>query len=208
MKKIGRNDRCPCGSGKKFKKCHMGREDELPLEALGEMSIKEIGANITGLPLVEYGRSREMNEALNINELTGKDVGIKFVDLTKYMDLNLFGGPHTVTSKGKSGGVFVNLYKTVETDPDNVYLAISRDIDDSTLIHELAHVLDYFGGSKLMPGTLQPLSFESEVPVDHLEHPKEFGYWLTYLKEKFDVQQDADDAIISFSAVFFAAITL
>lgn len=22
-KKIGRNDACPCGSGKKFKKCHM-----------------------------------------------------------------------------------------------------------------------------------------------------------------------------------------
>ena len=28
--KIGRNDPCPCGSGKKYKKCHMGRESELP----------------------------------------------------------------------------------------------------------------------------------------------------------------------------------
>lgn len=27
--KIGRNDPCPCGSGKKFKNCHMGRESEL-----------------------------------------------------------------------------------------------------------------------------------------------------------------------------------
>ncbi len=27
--KIGRNDPCPCGSGKKFKKCHEGRESEL-----------------------------------------------------------------------------------------------------------------------------------------------------------------------------------
>jgi preprotein translocase subunit SecA len=25
----GRNDLCPCGSGKKFKQCHMGREDEI-----------------------------------------------------------------------------------------------------------------------------------------------------------------------------------
>ena len=24
--KVGRNDLCPCGSGKKFKKCHLGRE--------------------------------------------------------------------------------------------------------------------------------------------------------------------------------------
>jgi preprotein translocase subunit SecA len=27
--KLGRNDRCPCGSGKKFKDCHLGREGEL-----------------------------------------------------------------------------------------------------------------------------------------------------------------------------------
>ena len=26
MKKIGRNDRCPCGSGKKYKRCHMGKK--------------------------------------------------------------------------------------------------------------------------------------------------------------------------------------
>ena len=26
---VGRNDLCPCGSGKKFKRCHMGRESEL-----------------------------------------------------------------------------------------------------------------------------------------------------------------------------------
>ena len=25
--KIGRNSACPCGSGKKYKRCHMGRED-------------------------------------------------------------------------------------------------------------------------------------------------------------------------------------
>jgi preprotein translocase subunit SecA len=29
LPKIGRNDVCPCGSGKKFKDCHLGREDEL-----------------------------------------------------------------------------------------------------------------------------------------------------------------------------------
>lgn len=23
--KVGRNDLCPCGSGKKFKKCHLGK---------------------------------------------------------------------------------------------------------------------------------------------------------------------------------------
>ncbi|HEX5688970.1 MAG TPA: SEC-C metal-binding domain-containing protein, partial [Roseiflexaceae bacterium] len=29
MPKLGRNDRCPCGSGKKYKDCHLGREGEL-----------------------------------------------------------------------------------------------------------------------------------------------------------------------------------
>ena len=197
MKKIGRNDPCPCGSGKKFKKCHMGRADELSLDGMGEVSI-EMSNIITSLPEVSYGRSMEMKGDLDIKELTGSSIGIKFVDLKEYTDLSFFGGSHHKASKGSSGGVFINLYKTTKTDPDNIYIAISRDIDDSTLIHELAHVLDYLGGSKLMPGTLQPLSFESEIPVDHLEHPEEFGYWLKYLKEKFDVQQDADDAIISY----------
>jgi len=197
MEKIGRNDPCPCGSGKKFKKCHMGSENEMILDGIGEIST-EMSASITGLPEVSYGRSREMADALNIEELTGNAIGIKCVDLKKYTNLIIFGGTHRKMSEGKSGGVFINLYKTMKTDPDNIYLAISRNIDDSTLIHELAHVLDYLGGSKLMPGTLQPLSFESGTPVDHLEHPEEFGYWLDYLKKRFDVQSDADDAVISY----------
>jgi len=197
MKKIGRNDPCPCGSGKKFKKCHMGREDELVLDGLGEISI-EMSAKITTLPEISYGRSREMADAMDIRELTGNSIGIKFVDLKRYADLKIFGSPHSKISEGKSGGVFINVYKTLKTDPDHIYLAISPDIDDSTLIHQLAHVLDYLDGSKLMPGTLEPLSFELGIPLDHLEHPEEFGYWLSYLKKRFDVQLDADDSIISF----------
>ena len=29
FEKIGRNSTCPCGSGKKYKKCHLGKQDEL-----------------------------------------------------------------------------------------------------------------------------------------------------------------------------------
>ena len=75
MKKIGRNDLCPCGSGKKFKRCHMGREDELALDNLGEFS-DEMSSRITDLPEAHYGRSREMMEALDIEELTGNTMGI------------------------------------------------------------------------------------------------------------------------------------
>ncbi|MFC1893747.1 SEC-C metal-binding domain-containing protein [Chloroflexota bacterium] len=31
-KKLGRNDQCWCGSGLKYKKCHMGREKQEPLK--------------------------------------------------------------------------------------------------------------------------------------------------------------------------------
>lgn len=46
-----------------------------------------------------------------------------------------------------------------------------------------------------MPGILESLSFEVGVPVEHLEHPEEYGYWQEYLRETFDVQLDADDSI-------------
>lgn len=198
MEKIGRNDPCPCGSGKKFKKCHMGREDDLALGDMGKVSIEEIGVKITALPAVAYGRSQEMLDALDIKELTGSSLGIKFIDLKAYSELNLFGSTHPKTELGKSGGVFVNLFKTLKADPDNVYLAISRNIEDSTLIHELAHVLDYLGGSKLMPGTLTALAYELGIPTEHLEHPQEYGQWLSFLQKEFDVLLDADDSIISY----------
>ena len=198
MKKTGRNDPCPCGSGKKFKKCHMGKEDELILNSLEETSLGDMGTRITSLPHVHYGRSLEMIDALDIKALTGQSFGIKFVDLETYIDLNLIGSTHPKAVKGKSGGVLINLYKTLEADPNNLYIAISNDIEDSTLVHELAHALDYLEGSKMMPGTLEPLSLELGIPVDHLEHSEEFGRWLDYLIKRFDVQLDADDAIVSY----------
>ena len=36
------------------------------------------------------------------------------------------------------------------------------------------------------------------IPGEHLEHPHEYAYWLTYLQKEFDVQLDADDAIVAF----------
>jgi hypothetical protein len=196
--KTGRNEPCPCGSGKKFKKCHMGKEDELALGQFDEISVEEMGEKISSLPLVDYGRSKEIFDTLDLGALTGSAVGVKCVDLKEYQGLNLFGGGHAGASKGRTGGLFINLYKTVKVDPDHIYLAISKDIDDSSLIHEIAHVLDYLKGSKLVPGTLEPLSMELGIPVEHLEHPEEYGHWLIYLKERFDIVLDADDAIIAY----------
>lgn len=197
MATIGRNDPCPCGSGEKFKKCHMGRENELALNGQGEITEVK-SAMITHLPEVSYGRSQELAKTLNIHELTGRSVGIRFVDLKKYSDVNISGSARYKVSKEKRGGVFINPHKTMKTDPAHVYLAISPGIDDSTLAHQMAHVLDYLAGSLNMPGILQPIGLEMEIPIDHLEHTVEFGYWLDYLKKKLEVQLDADDSIICY----------
>lgn len=195
--KVSRNDPCPCGSGKKFKKCHMGREDELALDSIDEFT-DEMSLKITSLPEVRYGRCREIIDSIDIKGLTGNSKGIRLVDLKEYSDLNLFSGSHSKAEEGRSGGVFINVLKTLKTDPDNLYLAISHDIDDSIFIHELAHVLDYLGGSNIMPGAQQPLSMETNIPLEHLDHPEEFGKWLDYLAERFDVKLDADDTIVNY----------
>jgi len=197
MKKIGRNEPCPCGSGKKFKNCHLGREDEIIQDGMSDFS-DEMSRRITSLKPVSYGRSQEIVDALDLKELTGSSVGIRFIDLNDYDQLDLFGRQPGKSGKDSKGGVVVNALKTRKSDPDNIYIAISPRIGDNVLIHELAHVLDYLGGSKLMPGIATPLSFEMEIPVEQLEHPHEFCYWLTFLQEKFHVQLDADDTIISY----------
>ena len=80
MKKIGRNEPCPCGSGKKFKNCHLGKEDEIIQDGMSEFS-EEMSARITNLKTVAYGRSQEMVESLDIKELTGgSPIGIKFIE--------------------------------------------------------------------------------------------------------------------------------
>ena len=199
MQKIGRNDPCPCGSGKKFKKCHQGKEDDLFLDDLDKANVEEMGVRITRLPPVNYGRSKEMVDGLGMAELIGKEVGIRFVDLEAYSDMKLFGrGSGQAASEKAKGGLFINPYKTLTADPKNLYLAISKEVDDGILIHEIAHVLDYLGGSQLVPGTLDPIALELGVPVEHLEHPDEFGHWLDYLQKKFEVTLDADDTIIAY----------
>jgi hypothetical protein len=195
MKDIGRNELCPCGSGKKFKKCHMGREDELVWEGTGDATIEEMGVRISNLPTVEYGRSKEMLAILDLQQLTGSSMGIKFVDLDQYSRLNVSGSAPSVE---KRGGVLINVYKTAKADPDHVYIAVSEDVDDGTLVHQLAHALTYLAGSKLPAGTLDPLAYEVGIPTDHLEHPEEFGYWLDTLAKKFEVKLDADDTIIRY----------
>ena len=65
--KIGRNDPCPCGSGKKYKKCHLGREREKNIGAVfssdlkrcyESMEILQIDENVEKILLKDF---REIN---------------------------------------------------------------------------------------------------------------------------------------------------
>jgi hypothetical protein len=199
VKSIGRNDPCPCGSGKKFKRCHMGNENELhPLAGRYDLSMEEMGARIRALPEVSYGKCGSMADALDLKALTGKDVRLRFVDLESYASLELFGGAQGNPGQAIGGGVFINPFKTTRSDLTQLYLAISEDVDETTLVHQFAHVLTYLEDSDHAPETLDALGSELGVPLEHLEHPEEFGRWLEHLRDKFQVQLDADDTIIHY----------
>lgn len=195
MRKLGRNDSCPCGSGKKFKMCHLGREDELWKLGMEDFTAEK-SAMITGLPQVWFGRSREFIDQLDILELTGTTMGIRFIDLEAYARLGLSGRHDAAEGAEGSGGLMVNVLKTRLTDEENVYLALSPRIGDSSLIHQVAHALDFIGGSGLMPGLCRALSYDLGIPSEHLDHPMEFARWYDFLRERFDLQPDADDAIV------------
>ena len=197
LPKTGRNDPCPCGSGKKFKKCHMGREGELVLRKKEALD-PEAGRKICRLPEVHYGRSKEMIDTLVRDGILDGSVGIKCIDLEAYRNLGVSGQEIPLEGLKGSAAILVNTRKTREDDPAHLYLAITPRIQDSTLIHQLAHVLDYLKGSGTEPGTFKQLSLESGVPADHLDHSQEYGRWLEYLRDRFGVQLDAEDAIVAY----------
>ncbi len=197
MIKAGRNDPCPCGSGKKFKRCHLGREGELYLRK-NEPLNQEAGAQIFRLPEVHYGRSQKIIEVLIQEGYLESSLTIKCIDLESYRNLGVSGQEIPGQSLAESAGIMVNANKTKEADPNHLYLAITPHIQDSTFIHQVAHVLDYLKGSKQQPGSYQQMSLETGIPIEHLDHTQEFGFWLDFLKNRFQVELDAEDTIVSF----------
>jgi hypothetical protein len=175
----------------------MGREGELFLRKKDTLD-PEAGERICALPEVYYGRSREMIEALKQDGLLDGSHGIRCLDLAAYRDLGLSGQEIPGQALKGSAGLMVNINKTREVDPLHVYLALTPRVNDSTLIHQLAHVLNFFKGSGNPPGAFNQLGLETGIPAEHLDHTREFGYWLVFLRDRFQVQLDAEDAIVAY----------
>lgn len=194
---IGRNDLCPCGSGRKFKKCHMGRENEI----LGEKLTADHGQTahlITKLPGANNPVAAAMAAKVALKAASGKDMEVRLIDLKAYLNLALPG--QDADNAEKEGALMVNPHKTRALEPNAIYMAVSPGADASLLLHELAHVVDWVEGSRLQAGVAAGLAREAGVPVQFLEHPQEYGEILRRLSEEWGQELDADDEIIDFLA--------
>ncbi len=194
--KIGRNDPCPCGSGKKFKRCHLGRESEL-MEAMFSTDPLEVARKIEALPPCRHPRAQGWADELELVSAAGRRYTLKLVDLAAYLALGLDGRQ---PSAQQIGGLFISPEKTKPLDRYTIYMALHPQADDSTVVHQLAHALDYVEGSRLHPGVGRELAGDMGVPAELMEHPQEFGQRLVKLAERFQVELDADDEIIAFLA--------
>jgi hypothetical protein len=194
--KIERNDPCPCGSGKKFKKCHLGRESELVAERI-TLDPYQAAKMIINLPACGHAKAAEMAACLKVQSPAGKEYAIIIKDLNAYLALGLYGQE---SAPQGAGGILINPQKTRVLAPGQIFLALSPQADDSTVVHQLAHAVDLVSGSALPPGRGQALAYETGLPVELLEHPQEFGDRLLELAQRFAVELDAEDEIVAFLA--------
>ncbi|WP_408998329.1 YecA family protein [Syntrophus buswellii] len=70
MNKIGRNDLCPCGSGKKYKKCCLAKDDQFASRRRDEERAIQ-----TALSWLEEHYPEEASEAVRIDFMDGPDEG-------------------------------------------------------------------------------------------------------------------------------------
>ncbi len=196
FKNVGHNDPCPCGSGKKYKHCHLGRESEF-IEAQTRLDVLEAAEKIRALPRAEHPQAALMAATLDLRDRRDRPVRIELVDLDAYLSLDL-GGPRD--NSAAVGGMVINPSKTEKLDPQAVYLALHPDIGDSELVHLLAHVVDLVSGSRLPLGHGLELAARTNLPLEFLEHPQEFGDALVQLADRFGVRLDAENEVIAFLA--------
>lgn len=196
LKNLGRNDLCPCGSGEKFKRCHLGREKELIEEHLAP-DPQEVAERIGKLPSSKHATAAKWSSDLELTSPTGQAYTVKVVDLHAYVQLNLDGKE---AADQQEGGVLINPTKTRALDPHALYLALSRKAGDSTVVHQLAHCQDLISGSRLPHGRAAEVAGDTGVPIEFLEHPQEYGDILLEMSERFEVKLDAEDEIVAFLA--------
>lgn len=148
MSKIGRNDPCHCGSGKKYKKCCLSKDEELILEKIREAALINEGEPweeeeedtgwITlddeheGLEEEEAGDDEEENEDDNDNrEAEGDDMSFNKED-GKDEDISGKDNPYPAISKEEDAIVneWWEVYKKMEDNPDKIHRHLQEFMDN------------------------------------------------------------------------------
>jgi len=62
LKSMGRNDQCPCGSGKKYKKCHLLKDEEAYKKELQKEKEAVAKENVEGAAGVQMDKPTHFNE--------------------------------------------------------------------------------------------------------------------------------------------------
>lgn len=88
MTRIGRNDPCPCGSGKKYKKCCLGGPEVAAWAADEARSISKLHLLQGAGPCLMYEDVNKMSTAAIINEL--RRLGIQLDEQTFLQDVNVY----------------------------------------------------------------------------------------------------------------------
>jgi hypothetical protein len=86
MAKVGRNEQCPCGSGKKYKKCHGGTPvvERGAQAARGQTAAVQVPLNPIGMPgqvhhIIFVGRFADPNDQRNVSGPSGQPGRYKVV---------------------------------------------------------------------------------------------------------------------------------
>ena len=63
MRKVGRNDPCPCGSGLKYKRCCLNKDRESDRSKITESSRKRVFATSTIQPRFSKAKKRYLSQS-------------------------------------------------------------------------------------------------------------------------------------------------
>lgn len=156
-KDVGRNDACPCGSGKKFKKCHMRI---IRMEREAEKQTRDVTKLVTaettprdflvlvrealaeGMPVVLYDALHSESELA-----TAYDSGASFLSALDRNELKLVGQPDFDAMRFR-------------VDDPEVHVILTRGVEDPKTSRVTAQLL-----------TMRRNEFDADAQPREVEHP-------------------------------------
>ncbi len=174
--KIGRNQLCPCGSGKKYKKCCYGKDQELlgdssPFEGLTMTQVRESPELVDSSEIIDTMRAYELKK-LNISKLKNRD--------------QLFSAYHRSLSFGLyriAYGILIELETRFgENYFNSGHLELKTRFDENYF--DSGHFEDLL--SYALDGGDNELAKEirNHIPDDMISDPKGFDFRLDLLENK------------------------